>query len=96
MISNLDIFMQLYDLIKQSKSPSDVVKEFGGSNVYVPSYKSTYRNEDILKEYREAIDAGKDPNKTIRELAAKHNLSYNSICNIIKESKKWMMTYLPI
>ena len=84
MISNLDIFMQLYDLIKQSKSPSDVVKEFGGSNVYVPSYKSTYRNEDILKEDREAIDAG----KTIRKLATKHNLSYNSICNIIKESKK--------
>ena len=43
---------------------------------------------DIIKEYEEGIELGKPRPVVIREIAAKHNLSYNSVCAITKELRE--------
>jgi len=87
MINSFDIFAEFYNRIKESESMADIIKEYGGANIYVPSYKGTFRNYDILKDYEEGIKLGKQSPVVIREIATKHNLSYNSVCTIIKEIK---------
>ncbi|MGG7074557.1 Mor transcription activator family protein [Campylobacter sp. 9BO] len=93
MISNFDLFTDFYEKIKQSESVAEVLKEFGGSSIYVPSYKSTFRNDDITNEYNALLKSGKPCTVAIREIAAKHSLSYNSIVGIIKESRQRKLNF---
>ncbi|MBE2986636.1 DNA-binding protein [Campylobacter sp. RM12920] len=88
MLSNFDLFVEFYQKVKDSEDIAEVLKEYGGSSIYVPSYKSTYRNADILDEYEQSIKDGKSSTAAIREIAAKHNLSYNSVSAIIRELKE--------
>ncbi len=87
-INNFDLFVEFYNCVKESESMADVLKEYGGANIYVPSYKSTFRNRDILDEYKEELKSGKPGAVIIRELSAKHGLSYNSISSIVKENRQ--------
>ena len=75
MINSFDLFAEFYNRVKESENMADIIKEYGGANIYVPSYKGTFRNYDILKEYEEGIKLGKPSPVVIRESAAKHNLS---------------------
>ncbi len=44
-VTNYDLFEDLFYFIKQSDVEiSDVIKEHGGSSLYIPSYKTTFRN----------------------------------------------------
>ena len=88
MINNFDLFVEFYNKVKESSDISEIIKEYGGASIYVPSYKGTFRNYDILKEYEEGIRLGKPRPVVIREIAAKHNLSYNSVCAITKEIRE--------
>ena len=85
-INNFDLFVEFYNCVKDSESMADVLKEYGGANIYVPSYKSTFRNRDIIKDYEEGVAAGKQSTVIIREIAAKYGLSYNGVCSIIREA----------
>ena len=87
-INNFDLFVEFYNCVKESESMADVLKEYGGANIYVPSYKSTFRNRDIIKDYEEGVAAGKQSTVIIREIATKHGLSYNSISSIVKENRQ--------
>lgn len=88
MLSNYDLFVDFYNRIKDSDGISEIIKEYGGASIYVPSYKTTFRNDDIANEYKALVNSGKSASIAIRELAAKHNLSYNSVQAIIKEAKE--------
>ena len=88
MINNFDLFVEFYNKVKESSDISEIIKEYGGASIYVPSYKGTFRNYDILKEYEEGIELGKPRPVVIREIAAKHSLSYNSVCAITKEIRE--------
>ncbi|MBE3606103.1 DNA-binding protein [Campylobacter sp. RM13119] len=88
MLSNYELFVEFYSRIKESEDISEIIKEYGGANIYVPSYKTTFRNDDIANEYDTLVKNGKSVSIAIRELATKHNLSYNSIQTIIKEAKE--------
>ncbi|MBN7287436.1 MULTISPECIES: Mor transcription activator family protein [Campylobacter] len=87
-INNFDLFVEFYNKVKASEDISQIVKEYGGANIYIPSYKATFRNQDILKQYDEGIREGKNSSVVIRELAQAHNLSYNTINNITKEARE--------
>ena len=50
--------------------------------------KESENMADIIKEYEEGIKLGKPSPAVIREIAAKHNLSYNSVCAITKELRE--------
>lgn len=88
MLNNFDLFVEFYEKVKASESIAEVLKEYGGSSVYIPSYKSTYRNQDMLDEYLKGAKEGKSNTLIIREIAAKYSLSYNSVSAIIKELKQ--------
>ncbi|CAA6802556.1 MAG: Unknown protein [uncultured Sulfurovum sp.] len=79
MITNIEIFEQFYQDVKNAKSMADIVKEYGGSPVYVPSYKSYCRNDDILNDFRKGM--------SIKELAKKYDLSDRNIYSITKEER---------
>ena len=80
-INNFELFVEFYERIKKSANQSEILKDFGGANIYIPSYKATFRNDDIRKE---GLKAGKTKTILIRELAAKFDLSYSTISKIIK------------
>lgn len=87
MISNYDLFMEFYKRVKGSKKVGEVLKEFGGSNLYIPSYKSTERNRDIQREFSELCDLGKSKPQAIRDLSTKYGLSYNRVQGIVRGNK---------
>ncbi|MBR8463640.1 hypothetical protein KDD93_03510 [Campylobacter sp. faydin G-24] len=88
MLSNYDLFVDFYNRVKNSDDISEIIKEYGGANIYVPSYKTTFRNDDIINEYETLVNNGKPASIVIREIATKHNLSYNSVQAIIKEIRE--------
>ncbi len=81
-LTNLDLFEDLFDFIKQKDIKlDDVIKEFGGSTYYIPSYKTTLRNDEIIKEYRKHLgETG-----LVKRLARDHNLTERQIYDITKE-----------
>ena len=53
-IDNLDMFEQLFNFIKDPEVDlQTAVKEFSGQTYYIPSFKTTFRNQEIIKIYRE-------------------------------------------
>jgi Mor family transcriptional regulator len=85
MISNKELFDELYNSIKAGMSIDNICKNFGGGYCYIPSFKRTYRNDEIKMEYFERIKQDEPKSIIIRELATKYDLSIVSIYNIIKD-----------
>lgn len=81
-VDNLDM---LEDLINYIKNPdvdlTAVVKEYSSMVFYIPSYKTTFRNDDIIKEYQENIN---NPN-IVKKLAKDYNITVRQIYDITKE-----------
>ncbi len=88
MVSTVDIFEEFFKKVKECDSISDIYKEYGGSSIYVPSYKSVCRNEDILAEYDAMLRVGKGGSATIRTLANKYDLSVSQVYAITKEIRE--------
>ena len=59
-MSNEDLFAYLYKKIKESTDIKDILKEFGGGLIYIPSYKSTKRDEDIREDYKNLLSKKKN------------------------------------
>jgi len=77
MITTKELFEEFYKYVKESNNIGEVLKEYGGSSIYLPSYKSTYRNDDIIEEYKKGA--------TVRELSKKYDISTTAIYAITKE-----------
>lgn len=67
-ISNLELVEEFVKFVKNSTSFSEVLKEYGGCSVYIPSYKTVYRNDDIRAKY---LQMRKDKSKNIAMILAK-------------------------
>ena len=84
-LTNLDFFQELFDFIKQEDiTLNDTLKEYGGTNYYLPSYKTVGRNDEIVAEYKEKFGQ-KNLAKT---LAIKYDLSEPQIYAITKEVRE--------
>ncbi|NOQ30012.1 MAG: hypothetical protein GQ570_02690 [Helicobacteraceae bacterium] len=79
-ITNYDLFLELYDCIRNSSNIKEVLKEHGGSNFYIPSYKTTERNNDIIEAYKEGM--------SIKQLRREYDLSETQIYTITKEVRE--------
>ncbi len=80
-ISNFDLFEELFKFIKNDTvTLEQTIKEFGGTSYYIPSYKTTCRNEELLKEYESRMT---EP-AIIKKLAKKYELSEAQIYLITK------------
>ena len=84
-VTNYDLFEQLFNFIKDPKTTiKDAIKEHGGTNYYIPSYKTTCRNDEIIRYYKENLGT---PN-LIKSMARKFNLSEPQIYAITKETRE--------
>lgn len=84
-ITNEDVFDEFLEVCKTANK-KDILKLYGGSSIYVPSYKTTNRNDDIKSEFALLITQNTSKNIILRTLSNKFNLSVNRIQEIIKQS----------
>ena len=83
-IDSFDVVEELFEFIKNPDTTmSDFLKEHGGLNIYIPSYKKVYRDDDICKAYLE-----KPTKATIRSLAREYELSEQQIYKITKSVRE--------
>lgn len=88
MVTTVELFEEFFQKIKECDSIIDIYKEFGGSSIYVPSYKSVCRNEEILNEYEAMSKDGRSGSGIIRRLASKYDLSVSQIYAITKDIRE--------
>ncbi len=79
MVSSYEIFEEFYKQCRQ-KSIEEIIREFGGGEIYIPSYKSTHRDLDIYKRFKEGA--------SVRELAKEYDLSVSRVRSILREQRK--------
>ena len=80
-VTNYDLFEDLFHFIKNPDVDiSDVIKEHGGSSLYISSYKTTFRNNEICEEYKERLGE----KRLVKKLSKKYELSEAQILLITK------------
>lgn len=80
-ITNKDIFEDFTRRIRQGASDEEMMKEYGGMPIYVPSWCMNGRNDEIIKDY---IENKLSP----KELKLKYALSLSRIYEIIGEVRE--------
>jgi len=88
MITTDDIFKEFVAFVKSHDDLDAVYKEYGGSNLYIPSYKSICRDKNILEDFSSLRSEGKSTPRIVRELARKYDLSSTAIYTITKELRE--------
>lgn len=84
-VNNLDLFEEMFELIKLPDTDiKKVIQEYGGSSLYIPSYKTTCRNDDIIAEYKERIGE----KHLVNKLAKKYQLSMSQIFKLTKTTRE--------
>lgn len=84
MVKNLDIFLDLFNKIKEGATQEEICKDFGGSSIYIPSYKKTKRDSDIRKQYQSLMERKISKKQTMLQLQRQYNLSEQHLYKIIK------------
>jgi Mor family transcriptional regulator len=79
MITNQDIFEEFVNFC-QNNSIEEIVKEYGGGTIYIPSYKSIGRDKDIYTLYKNGT--------SIKQLSKKFSLSESRIRTILRSFTK--------
>jgi Mor family transcriptional regulator len=78
-LSKAEIFEAFYDYC-QEHTLSEVIQEYGGGNIYVPSYKALFRDDDIYRDYMDGMD--------VVALRRKYDLSERSVYKILSKMKR--------
>lgn len=78
--SNCEIFFDLVNKIREGYSDIDILMEFGGGSMYVPSFKKNFRNIEIARDYNKGL--------SLEMLARKYQLSKRRIQTIVNVYKK--------
>ncbi|MDE5602331.1 MAG: DNA-binding protein, partial [Helicobacter sp.] len=73
--------------IKGGATLKEVLQDFGGANVYIPSYKSIQRDEDIWEDYQKLLDKGFPKKQIMLTLQQKYDLSEQHIYKILKSKR---------
>lgn len=83
-VTNYDLFVEFFKFIKKDDTDLEAaIKEFGGTTYYIPSYKTTLRNEKIIEEYRKHYgEVG-----LAKRLAKEYDLTERQIQEITKECR---------
>jgi hypothetical protein len=59
-LTNYDLFEDLFNFIKNPDTTiNEAIKEYGGTNYYIPSYKTTCRNDEIVQYYKDHLGTPK-------------------------------------
>jgi hypothetical protein len=87
-ITHTDLFYQLYDDIKSGISINEICKSYGGGNLYIPSYKRTFRNNHIINDYQNKLQSGKTKARIIKQISQEYDLTPAAIYKILSNQKK--------
>ncbi len=87
-ISNFDIFFNLYERIQKGATLKEVLQDFGGANLYIPSYKTIQRDEDIREEYQSLLNKKNSKKQIMLTLQQKYNLSEQHLYKILKDERQ--------
>lgn len=79
-ITNKDIFEDFTRKVREGMSDEDLMQEYGGMPIYVPSWCMNGRNGEIIRDYQESQLSPK-------ELAMKYRLSLSRIYEIIDTAR---------
>lgn len=76
-VTNKDIFEEFTRRIREDNATDeDLMEEYGGMPIYVPSWSLNGRNDIIIADYKDGL--------TPKDLKFKYNLSLGRIYEIIK------------
>ena len=84
MLSNNDYFEYFIDFVKNNDK-REILKEFGGANIYIPSYKTLLRDEELQEDFKTLIKQGLTTKNASLKCAKKYDLSLNAVYLITKE-----------
>ncbi|EAL6040810.1 DNA-binding protein [Campylobacter jejuni] len=87
MLSNNDYFEYFIDFVKNNDK-REILKEFGGANIYIPSYKTLLRDEELKQDFTTLIKEGLTIKNASVECAKKYDLSLNAVYLITKELRE--------
>lgn len=87
-ITNSDIFFHLYEQIKGGATLRQVLQDFGGANIYIPSYKSVQRDEDIWEDYKNLSNKHLPKKHIMLSLQQKYELSEQHLYKILKSKRQ--------
>lgn len=82
-VSNYDLFENLYNFISGGASIKEAVKEYGGSSLYIPSFKTAFRDDEIREKYTELINQG--AKRVVWTLSREYELSEAQVYAITKD-----------
>ncbi|WP_462192121.1 Mor transcription activator family protein, partial [Campylobacter jejuni] len=77
-------FEYFIDFVKNNDK-REILKEFGGANIYIPSYKTLLRDEELKQDFKTLIKQGISTKNASVECAKKYDLSLNAVYLITKE-----------
>jgi len=81
-LTQLDILKDFIDFARDPEHDLNaILKRFGGGSIYVPTYRTVKRDEDLIADFKE----GKQTQDIIRELCQKYDLSKNRVWELTKE-----------
>lgn len=84
MLSNAEYFEHFIDFVKNNDK-REILKEFGGANIYIPSYKTLLRDEELKQDFSTLVKQGLTIKSASLECARKYDLSLNAVYLITKE-----------
>lgn len=85
-VSNYELFEELFTQIQEGAKIEDVLKEHGGSSIYIPSFKTIFRDDEIRKKYLELQEL--KTKRIAHYLAKEYELSVPQIYSITKEIRQ--------
>lgn len=83
--TNDDILEMFLDDCKRA-TKKEIIKEWGGASIYIPSYSGKLRDKDIKKRYKELLEEGLSKGVAVRRVAKEFGLSASRIYKILKEN----------
>ncbi|WP_139452508.1 Mor transcription activator family protein [Campylobacter armoricus] len=87
MLSNSEYFDYFIDFVKNNDK-REILKEFGGGSIYIPSYKTLMRDEELKQDFKTLIKQGLTTKNASVECAKKYDLSLNAVYLITKELRE--------
>lgn len=79
-VSNFELFEAFVVFIREHDDIDEILREYGGSQLYIPSYKTVSRNDNVIEDFLEGM--------SIPELRRKYDLSSNRIYEITREVRE--------
>ena len=79
-ITNFEVFEAFVAFVREHDNIDEILKEYGGSQLYIPSYKTISRNDNVIEDFLGGM--------SIPELRRKYDLSSNRIYEITREVRE--------